>query len=65
VTYNLIAASGADGYAVDTTGAVWSWGQGQQAEIGDGARITRRLPVEVVTGGVTMISVTAQDVAVG
>jgi len=64
VSYALFAMSGAISYGVTAAGAVYSWGQGTRGEIGNGQEVNELQPVEVVTGGVTMISATAQNVVV-
>lgn len=41
------ARVGSFAIAVTTSGAVWTWGRGQQGELGNGATKTRRRPVKV------------------
>ena len=65
VTYSLLASGAATSYGVDTRGDLWSWGQGGRGQIGNGKQKTASSPVTAITGGVTMISATAQDVEVG
>ena len=64
VTYTLLGVAGATSYGVTPTGAVYAWGQGSHYGIGTGNTANAAAPVEVVTGGVTQISTTAQDVLV-
>ena len=63
VTYQLLACGGATSYGVTAAGAVYSWGEGNRGQIGNGATKNELEPVLVVSGGVTMISSTAEDVA--
>jgi alpha-tubulin suppressor-like RCC1 family protein len=68
VTYSILASGGATSYAIDTSGQVWAWGNGQYRQIGDGSTTAVNLaPVHVETinvpGGTPMISTTANDVA--
>lgn len=66
VAYALLAANAGDGYAVTAAGDVWAWGANSGGQLGNGGRGTgSRVPVKVITGGITMISATASDVVVG
>jgi alpha-tubulin suppressor-like RCC1 family protein len=62
VTYELLACGGATSYGVTAGGAVYSWGLGVRGQIGNGGKHSELHPVLVVSGGVTMISSTADDV---
>jgi alpha-tubulin suppressor-like RCC1 family protein len=63
VTYQSLATGSATTYAVSTTGQVYAWGTGFVGQVGNGLTATARRPV-VVASGATMISSTANNVAV-
>ncbi|MGD0448951.1 MAG: hypothetical protein ABSB36_10150 [Candidatus Dormibacteria bacterium] len=64
IPYTIIDCGGATGYGVTATGAVYSWGNGTRDGIGNGLKVNEMKPVEVISGGETMISATAQNVEV-
>ncbi|MDI6911825.1 ankyrin repeat domain-containing protein [Nocardioides sp.] len=43
-----VAANGDSAYALKSDGTVWAWGENEYGELGDGTRIDRALPVQVV-----------------
>ena len=51
-TITAIAASYATAYALDSTGKVYAWGNGDYGQIGDGGSSRRHSPVAVSTSGV-------------
>jgi alpha-tubulin suppressor-like RCC1 family protein len=63
VTYQSLATGSATTYAVSTTGQVYAWGTGFVGQVGNGLTDVARSPV-VVASGATMISSTANNVAV-
>jgi alpha-tubulin suppressor-like RCC1 family protein len=64
VTFSLLASNAGTNYAVDTTGAVWAWGENDYGQVGDGSTQEARAPVRVLSG-VSFISATARDVLAG
>ncbi len=63
VTYKILATGAITSYAVSTTGNVYAWGASPVGQVGDGTTLPTLVPVRVASG-VTMISSTANDVAV-
>jgi alpha-tubulin suppressor-like RCC1 family protein len=63
VTYEYLATGAITSYAISTTGAVYAWGASPVGQIGDGTMHPSLTPVRVASGA-TMISSTANDVAV-
>jgi alpha-tubulin suppressor-like RCC1 family protein len=63
VTYKLLAAGAATGYAVSTAGVVYAWGLSHVGQVGNGSLGDVVAPV-VVTTGATMISATANNVVI-
>jgi alpha-tubulin suppressor-like RCC1 family protein len=63
VTYRNVATGAITSYAVSTTGNVYAWGASPVGQVGDGTALTTLIPVRVASGA-TMISTTANDVAV-
>ena len=63
VTYRSLATGSATTYAVSTTGDVYAWGTGFVGQVGNGLTDVALSPV-VVASGATMISSTANNVAV-
>jgi alpha-tubulin suppressor-like RCC1 family protein len=63
VTYKLLAAGSATGYAVSTTGDVYAWGVSHVGQVGNGSLGDVLAPVRVASGA-TMISATANNVVI-
>ena len=63
VSYAALATGGGTSYAIDRSGNVWAWGNGQRGQIGDGRTSIAKLPVRVDYGA-RVISSTANDVVV-
>ena len=63
VTYQSLATGSATTYAVSTTGEVYAWGTSFVGQVGNGLTGVTRTPV-VVASGATMISSTANNVAI-
>jgi len=63
VTYQSLATGSATSYAVSTTGDVYAWGVSFVGQVGNGLTDIARTPV-VVASGATMISSTANNVAI-
>jgi alpha-tubulin suppressor-like RCC1 family protein len=63
VTYRSLATGSATTYAVSTTGDVYAWGTSFVGQVGNGLTDVVRTPV-VVASGATMISSTANNVAI-
>jgi alpha-tubulin suppressor-like RCC1 family protein len=59
---NIIAVTGGNisGYAVQSDGAVWSWGSNQYGQLGDGTTTNSSTPVQVIE-----LSATAADFSAG
>jgi alpha-tubulin suppressor-like RCC1 family protein len=62
VSYTMLVTGGATSYGVTAAGAVYAWGAGLSAQIGNGLGVGSPVPVEVIASGVTLISSTANDV---
>jgi alpha-tubulin suppressor-like RCC1 family protein len=63
VTYQSLATGSSTCYAVSTTGKVYAWGGSFVGQLGDGKLLMTLIPVRVASGA-TMISSTANNVAV-
>jgi len=63
VTYQSLATGSATSYAVSTTGKVYAWGASFVGQLGNGTLLMTLTPVRVASGA-TMISSTANNVAV-
>jgi alpha-tubulin suppressor-like RCC1 family protein len=63
VTYKMLATGAITSYAISTTGKVYAWGGSPVGQVGDKTKRTTLSPVRI-TSGATMISTTANDVAV-
>jgi alpha-tubulin suppressor-like RCC1 family protein len=63
VSYTNLAVGGITSYAVSATGNVYAWGASPVGQVGDGSTSATLTPVRVASG-VTMISSTANNVAV-
>jgi alpha-tubulin suppressor-like RCC1 family protein len=63
VTYESLASSGITSYAVSSAGNVYAWGGSPAGQVGDGTLATTLIPA-LVASGATMISSTADNVAV-
>jgi alpha-tubulin suppressor-like RCC1 family protein len=63
VTYRNLATGAITSYAISTAGNLYAWGASPVGQIGDGTLHTTLTPVRVASGA-TMISTTANDVAV-
>jgi alpha-tubulin suppressor-like RCC1 family protein len=63
VTYKLLAAGSATGYAVTTSGAVYAWGVSHAGQAGAGTLGVVKAPVQVASRA-TMISATANNAVV-
>ncbi len=63
VTYKLLAAGSATGYAVSAAGDVYAWGVSHVGQVGNGSLGDVPAPVAVAAGA-TMISATANNVVV-
>jgi alpha-tubulin suppressor-like RCC1 family protein len=64
-----IAAGGASGYAIDTDGTLWSWGNNFNGQLGDGTTTDTSIPVPVtltdkavqVSGGIQHVLIRLAD----
>jgi alpha-tubulin suppressor-like RCC1 family protein len=63
VTYKLLAAGAATGYAIATSGDVYAWGVSHVGQVGNGSLSVVLTPVQVASGA-TMISSTANNVVI-
>ena len=63
VTYIFLATGAVTSYAISTTGTVYAWGASPVGQIGDNTTHKTLTPVRVASGA-TLISSTANDVAV-
>ena len=63
VTYKSLATGSATSYAISAAGRVYAWGVSFAGQVGDGTTLTTLTPVRVASG-VTMISSTANNVAI-
>jgi alpha-tubulin suppressor-like RCC1 family protein len=63
VTYRLLAAGSATGYAISTSGAVYGWGVSHVGQVGNGTLGAVTVPAQVASRA-TMISATANNVVV-
>jgi alpha-tubulin suppressor-like RCC1 family protein len=65
VVYETIASSGLTSYAISTTGIVYAWGGNALGQVGTGSEVNKVLAPTAVDSGASLISATANNVAVG
>jgi alpha-tubulin suppressor-like RCC1 family protein len=64
ITYETLASGGVDSYAITTTGVVYAWGANDQGQAGAGSNTANVLTPTAVDSGASLISATANNVAV-
>ena len=64
VSFIQVSSGGATSYAVDSTGAIWSWGSDKDGSLGDGSPTGNALtPTRIAGGPYTYVTATALNVA--
>jgi alpha-tubulin suppressor-like RCC1 family protein len=64
VTYKTLATGAVTSYAISTTGKLYAWGASPVGQLGNGTTHTTLTPVRVASTVGSMLSTTANDVAV-